>query len=152
MKQTILQRFFQTLCLLMLFRLLGGCNLAWAQGTETITLADGTYNSGTIVWAGNCCTITQEQGSGTEKVNQSYVNAPRWYKNHVITFAAKVGYTLTGVTIGVTESKYVNPLSGSTYSSGASASASGTTVTITTSGDFSVTMSAQSRISSSSVS
>lgn len=152
MKKTIKQRFFLSLCLLMLFSLFGGCNLAWAQRTETITLADGTYKSGTIVWAGNCCTITQEQGSGTDKVNKSYVKAPRWYKNHVITFAAKVGYTLTGVTIDVTDRKYVDPLSGSTYSFGASASASGTTVTITTSGDFSVTMSAQSRISSITVS
>lgn len=152
MKKTIKQRFFLSLCLLMLFSLFGGGNLAWAQKTETITLADGTYKSGTIVWAGNCCTITQEQGSGSDKVNKSYVSLPRWYTSHVITFAAKEGYTLTGVTIVVTDAKYVNPLSESTYSSGASASASGTTVTITTSGDFTVTMSAQSRISSITVS
>lgn len=152
MKKTIKQRFFLSLCLLMLFSLFGGGNLAWAQKTETITLANGAYNNengtGTIVWAGNCCTITQEQGSGSDKVNESYVSGPRWYAKHVITFAAKEGYTLTGVTIVVTDAKYVNPLSGSTYSSGASASASGKTVTITTSGDFTVTMSAQSRISS----
>ena len=39
-------------------------------------------------------------------------------------------------------------LGGATYSTGASASVSGSTVTITTSGDFDVTLKAQSRISS----
>lgn len=152
MKQTILQRFFQTLCLLMLFSLFGGGDLAWAQETEAITLADGTYNNGTIVWAGNCCTITQEQGSSSTNVNSDYIATPRWYQKHVITFAAKGGYTLTGVTIVATSTSYAGVFSKSTYSTGASASVSGTTATITTSGDFSVTMSAQSRISSITVS
>ena len=150
MKKTIKQRFFLSLCLLMLFSLFGGGNLAWAGGTETITLANGTYNrgTGTIVWAGNYCTITQAKGKSSKTVNSSYIAKPRWYASHVITFAAEEGYTLTGVTIVATSNDYANALSGSTYSTGASALGSGTTVTITTSGDFTVTMSAQSRISS----
>ena len=150
MKKTIKQRFFLSLCLLMLFSLFGGGNLAWAE-TETITLASGTYANSEIVWQGTSCSITQAKGSGTEP-SSSYIAAPRWYSKNIVTFAAKEGYTLTGVTVVATSTNYADVFKKSTFSFGASASVSGTTVTITTSGDFSITMSAKAHISSVTVS
>ena len=52
--------------------------------------------------------------------------------------------------VGDKDNKYVKPLTDSTYSPAetTSATASGTEVTITTAGDFTITMGAQSRISS----
>ena len=45
MKKTIKQRFFLSLCLLMLFSLFGGGNLAWAQGTTVKYTLDFTTKS-----------------------------------------------------------------------------------------------------------
>ena len=145
MKKTLSQRFFLPLCLLTLFGILGG-NHAWAA-EETIVLANGTFVSQQIVWEGTSCSITQAKGSSSATVNSKYISAPRWYASHVISFAAKPGYVLESVVVTATSNDYASALKKSTYSSGSSATVSGSKVTITTSGDFTITMGAQSRIS-----
>lgn len=146
MKKTLSQRFFLPLCLLTLFGILGGSH-AWAA-EETIDLANGTFVSQQIVWKGTSCSITQAKGSSSTTVNSKYISAPRWYAQHVISFAAKTGYVLESVVVKATTNSYATALQSSTYSSGSSASVSGSVVTITTSGDFTIKMGAQSRISS----
>lgn len=145
MKKTLSQRFFLPLCLLTLFGILGGSH-AWAA-EETIVLANGTFVSQQIVWEGTSCSITQAKGSSSTNVNSKYISAPRWYASHVISFAAKPGYVLESVVVTATSNDYASALKNSTYSSGSSATVSGSEVTITTSGDFTITMGAQSRIS-----
>lgn len=128
------------------------------EKSETITLANGTFNNSTITWSGTSCSFVQKKGSGTNVAppNKNYISAPRWYQNNVITFKANAGYKITKVVVTCASDKdkkgnykYVKPLTDSAYSpAGTTATASGTEVTITTAGDFSITMSAQSRISS----
>ena len=128
------------------------------EKSETITLANGTFNNSTITWSGTSCSFVQKKGSGTNVAppNKDYISAPRWYQNNVITFKANAGYKITKVVVTCASDKdkkgnykYVKPLTDSAYSpAGTTATASGTEVTITTAGDFSITMSAQSRISS----
>ena len=124
---------------------------AWGAEDE-ITLANGTGsgsgNSYQITWSGISCTITQTKGNGSSSVSSSYIAAPRWYQGHKIIFTSKSGYTITGATIVCTSNSYANALKNSTYSTGVSATVSSSTVTITSSGDFEITMGAQSRISS----
>ena len=145
MKKTLSQRFFLPLCLLTLFGILGGSH-AWAA-EETIDLTKGTFVSEQIVWKGTSCSITQAKGLSSNPVNRKYISAPRWYASHVISFAAKSGYVLESVVVTATSNDYASALKKSTYSSGSSATVSGSKVTITTSGDFTITMGAQSRIS-----
>lgn len=126
------------------------------EKSETITLANGTFNNSTITWSGTSCSFVQKKGSGTNVVppNKDYISAPRWYPNNVITFKANAGYKITKVVATCVNGKkdnykYVNALKNSTYSPAeTTATASGTEVTITTAGDFTITMGAQSRISS----
>lgn len=126
------------------------------EKSETITLANGTFNNSTITWSGTSCSFVQKKGSGTNVVspNKDYISAPRWYQNNVITFKANAGYKITKVVATCVNGKkdnykYVNALKNSTYSPAeTTATASGTEVTITTAGDFTITMGAQSRISS----
>lgn len=135
--------------LLLFFAMVAASTCALADD-ETITLSSGSYSSTAknITWTGTSCSINQTQGSSSTAVNSSYVSAPRWYAKHVITFKANDGYTLTGATVVCTSTSYASALKGSTYSTGASATVSGSTVTITTDGDFTITMGAQARISS----
>lgn len=145
MKKTLSQRFFLPLCLLTLFGILGGSH-AWAA-EETIDLTKGTFVSQQIVWEGTSCSITQAKGLSSNPVNSKYISAPRWYASHVISFAAKPRYVLESVVVTATSNDYATAFKKSTYSSGSSATVSGSKVTITTSGDFTITMGAQSRIS-----
>lgn len=128
-----------------------GVSNVWGE-VETITLANGVGSgSGTsysITWSGTSCDITQTKENSSTSVNSSYISAPRWYQGHKIAFKAKSGYTLAGATIVCTSNAYATELKNSTYSTGASATVSSSTVTITTSGDFDITMGAQSRVSS----
>ena len=123
----------------------------WGE-SEQITLANGAGSgSGTsyqITWSGTSCTITQTKAKSSTNVNSSYISAPRWYQGHKIIFTSKSGYTIKGATIECTSNSYANALKSSTYSTGVSANVSSSTVTITSSGDFEITMGAQSRISS----
>lgn len=129
------------------------------EKSETITLANGTFNNSTITWSGTSCSFVQKKGSGTNVVppNKDYISAPRWYQNNVITFKANAGYKITKVVATCVNGKkdnykYVNALKNSTYSpaetTSATAPKSSTEVTITTAGDFTITMGAQSRIAS----
>ena len=119
---------------------------------ETIDLSKGSYsgsgNTGTITWTGTSCSFVQTKENSVTNVNQSYVSAPRWYVSHKISFTANSGYSLTKVVITCASASYASVLQKSTYTTGASASVNSSVVTITTDGDFSVTMGAQSRISS----
>lgn len=125
---------------------IGGGSLAFAE-EEPIDFSKGTYSTNQIVWEGTSCTITQAKGTGTAP-NSSYISAPRWYKNNVISFSAKDNYTLSSVTVVATDNDYATALKNSTYSNGATATVLSSTVTITTNGDFTITMSAKSFISS----
>lgn len=129
---------------------------AAAEKSETFTLSNGVFTYGekpTITWSGTSCSFVQTQGESTSKV-ANYTAAPRWYKSHVISFKANAGYKITKVVVNCVtdtkDNKYVNALKNSTYypKETTSATASDTKVTITTAGDFTITMGAQSRISS----
>ena len=145
-KQLLNLKFLLMLCMIFC---IGGGSLAFA-GEEKISLGNGTYSDQQIVWEGTSCTITQSKGNSTTLPNLDYIAAPRWYKNNVISFSAKDNYTLSSVTVVAASNDYAKELKNSTYSDGASASlpSSSSTVTITTNGDFTITMGAQSRISS----
>lgn len=128
-----------------------GVGGAAEEKSETITLANGKFNNSTITWSGASCSFIQKKGSVTNAAppNQSYISAPRWYQNNVITFEAKAGYKITKVVVTCTSNTYATELKGSNYSPNTtSATVSGKVVTITTNGNFEITMGAQSRISS----
>lgn len=123
------------------------------EKSETITLANGKFNNSTITWSGTSCSFVQEKGSNqTTAPNKKYIEKPRWYKDHVISFKANAGHKITKVVVVCTTSEYASVLQGSTYSPAETTVAalpeSSTEVTITTAGDFTITMGAQSRISS----
>ena len=126
-----------------------------AASSESIDLSkgvgEGSGTGYTITWNGASCSIKQEKGKSSTSVSSSYISAPRWYQSHVISFKANEGYTISKVTVVCTSNAYATALKDSTYTNGASAKASTSTVTISASGDFDVTMGAQSRISSISV-
>ena len=128
---------------------------AVSEKNEIITLSNGTFANNTITWSGTSCSFVQTKGTSNMQPNTDYIAAPRWYQNNVITFKANAGYKITKVVVTCVNGKrdnykYVNALKNSTYSPAetTSATASGTEVTIMTAGDFTITMSAQSRISS----
>lgn len=146
MKQHLLLNLRALLVLCMIF-VIGGGSLAFA-GEEKISFGNGTYSDQQIVWEGTSCTITQSRGEAQTPPGSSYIRTPRWYKNNVISFSAKDNYTLSSVTVVAASNAYAKELKNSTYSDGASASVSSSTVTITTNGDFTITMGAQSNISS----
>ncbi len=133
-----------------LFTLLAMAMLATASSwatEETISLIDGSFADKVITWNGTSCKITQEQGKGSSAPNKSYIAAPRWYASNVVTFAAKDGYKITGAVVTCASSTYASALSGSTYTN-ATAAISGSTVTIKSDGNFTITLKSQSRISS----
>lgn len=139
-----------------------GVGGAAEEKSETITLSNGVFkdvdqDNPTITWSGTSCSFVQEKGTSITKPNKSNISAPRWYQNNVITFKANAGYKITKVVATCVNGKsdnykYVNALKNSTYSpaetTSATAPESSTEVTITTAGDFTITMNAQSRISS----
>lgn len=139
-----------------------GAGGAAEEKSETITLSNGVFkdvdqDKPTITWSGTSCSFVQEKGSSITKPNNSYISSPRWYQDNVITFKANAGYKITKVVVNCVNGKkdnykYVNALKNSTYSpaetTSATAPKSSTEVTITTAGDFTITMGAQSRIAS----
>ena len=128
-------------CLMMV---LGGANV-WAE-EEVISLANGSYANSQITWTGTSCSIIQSKGNTTMPVNKSYIANPRWYKDHVVSFNANEGYKIDGASITCTTNDYASALKNSTYTN-AKATYKGKVVTITASGDFTVTLGAQIRIS-----
>lgn len=119
------------------------------EKSETISLKNGNFSNNTITWSGTSCSFVQEKGKSSSAPNSSYISAPRWYASHVITFKANSGYKITKVVVTCTSDTYAKALQGATYTPNTtSAIASGAEVTITTAGDFTITIGAQSRISS----
>ena len=122
------------------------------EKNETIILANGTFANNTITWSGTSCSFVQTKGDSNTQPNKSYIAKPRWYQKNVITFKANAGYKITKVVVTCTTNAYATVFTSTTtnYSPEATTSAtvSNTEVTITTAGDFTITMGAQSRISS----
>ena len=123
------------------------------EKSEPITLANGKFVAGenpTITWSGTSCSFVQTKGQSTTPPNNSYISGPRWYKSHVISFKANTGYKITKVVVTCTSDSYATALKKSTYSPAGttSATASGAEVTITTAGDFTITMGAKAFIKS----
>ena len=119
------------------------------EKSETITLANGKFSNDIITWTGASCSFVQEKGKASAAPNKKYIQAPRWYASNVITFKANTGYKITKVEVTCTSSDYATVLKNSTYSPATTtATASSAVVTITTAGDFTITMGAQSRIKS----
>lgn len=141
MKQITLKSLILTLLVL-----LGGVTPVWGE-EETINLSSGNFANSQITWQGISCTIVQTKGNSTTPPNKSYIAAPRWYKDNVVAFASNEGYCITGVVVSCTNSSYATALEKSTFTNGATAKANDKVVTISASGDFEVTLSAQSRIS-----
>lgn len=141
MKQITLKSLILTLLVL-----LGGVTPVWGE-EETINLSSGNFANSQITWQGTSCTIVQTKGNSTTPPNKSYIAAPRWYKENVVAFASNEGYCITGVVVSCTNSSYATALEKSTFTNGATAKANDKVVTISASGDFEVTLSAQSRIS-----
>lgn len=121
------------------------------EKSELINLSNGVFTDGdnsTITWSGTSCSFVQTQGTSTSKV-ANYTAEPRWYKSHVVSFEAKAGYKITKVVVTCKTNAYATALKGSTYSPNTtSATVSEKVVTITSNGNFEITMGAQSRISS----
>lgn len=123
------------------------------EKSDPITLANGKFVAGenpTITWSGTSCSFVQTKGQSTTPPNNSYISGPRWYKFHVISFKANTGYKITKVVVTCTSNSYATALKNSTYSPAGttSATASGAEVTITTAGDFTITMGAKAFIKS----
>ena len=66
---------------------------SWADGTSS-----GSGTSCTITWSSSYLTIVQTKGSSSTNVNSSYISAPRFYKQHVLTFTPATGITITKIT------------------------------------------------------
>lgn len=152
MKTKTSLHFFFSLCLLSLCSFIWGGNLLSAQTAEREKIvfsngkSSGSGTSLTITWEGTSCTILQEKEKNAQtSVSSSYIATPRWYADHKISFTAKTGYKLTGAVI-VCASGY-NALGSATYTN-ATVQSDGTTHTITSTGDFTIQPTKQSRITS----
>lgn len=123
------------------------------EKNETIILSNGKFANNTITWSGTSCYFVQEKGSSkATPPNESYIEKPRWYKDNVISFKANAGYKITKAVVTCSSTNYASALKNSSYSPAKTTVAtlpeSSTEVTITTASDFTITMSAQSRIAS----
>ena len=92
MKKTIKQRFFLSLCLLMLFSLFGGGNLAWAEGktvTYTVSSKSEVTTSGTAP-SGSSATF-----------NNTYDTKDQLTKDNkmTLTLSGYAGQKITGLTL-----------------------------------------------------
>ena len=144
MKQFTLKSLILTLLVL----LGGGVTPVWGE-EETINLSSGNFENSQITWQGTSCTIVQSKGQKNSATppNKSYIAAPRWYKDNVVAFASNEGYCITGVVVSCTSSSYATVLKESVFTNGLTPAVNDNVVTISASGDFEVTLSAQSRIS-----
>lgn len=120
------------------------------EKSEPIILKNGKFSNSTITWSGTSCSFVQEKGKSSTAPNSGYISAPRWYASNVITFKANSGYKITKVVVTCTSDTYAKVFKNTKYSPEATtiATVSSKEVTITTAGDFTITMGAQSRISS----
>ncbi len=103
-------------------------------GTDvSISFADKanrtTYTTGQQVWKQNGITVTNDKSASTSNVGD-YANPGRFYKSSKVTIAAP-GMTKIVIDCSGLESKYVTPWSNSFTDSNATATVSGSTVTVT---------------------
>lgn len=134
------------IALMCLMMVLGGANV-WAE-EEVISLANGSFANDQITWTGTSCSIIQSKGTSITPPKSDYVNAPRWYQSHVVSFEAKKGYKIDGAIITSQNSKdKPNPkgLANSNYTN-ATATVNGNLVEIKASGDFKIVLGEQCRI------
>ena len=124
------------------------------EGGEVSTSEDlfestGTYDAtaGTITWElVNIVSILQEKSNASSAVSNSYVNDPRWYKDHLITITPSAN--IKEIIVKAQSNDYATALASSTYTN-ATATASSDIVTITpTNGNEKITikMGAQARL------
>ena len=123
-----------------------GAGTAWgAQFTYDFS-SGGVWNSSssTITWTTNYFTILQQKGTSTTSVNSSYINAPRWYQTHKITFTPSAGITITEIlfTCGSNNGQTISSSSGSVSTSGNNSTWKGT---MTNSTPVTFTMGSQCR-------
>lgn len=95
MKKTIKQRFFLSLCLLMLFSLFGGGNLAWAEG-KTVTYTVSSKSAVTST------SDTAPDGSSATFTN-TYSTKEQLTKNNkmTLTLSGYAGQKITGLTLSM---------------------------------------------------
>ena len=94
MKKTIKQRFFLSLCLLMLFSLFGGGNLAWAQGT-TVTYKVSSTSAVT--------TSGTAPSSSSATFKNTYSTQDKLTKGNkmTLTLSGYAGQKITGLTLSM---------------------------------------------------
>lgn len=98
MKKTIKQRFFLSLCLLMLFSLFGGCNLAWAQGTRVVYKVSSTSavtTSGTAPF-GSSATFNNTYDTKDKLTNDNKMT---------LTLSGYAGKKITGLSLSMKSNK-----------------------------------------------
>lgn len=94
MKKTIKQRFFLSLCLLMLFSFFGGCNLAWAEGTTV------TYT----VYSTSKVTTSDTAPSGSSATfKNTYTTKDKLTKGNkmTLTLSGYAGKKITGLSLSM---------------------------------------------------
>ena len=98
MKKTIKQRFFLSLCLLMLFSFFGGCNLAWAQGTSVVYKVSSTSE---VTTSG-----TAPSGSSATFKN-TYSTKDQLTKDYkmTLTLSGYAGQKITGLSLSMKSNK-----------------------------------------------
>ena len=99
MKKTIKQRFFLSLCLLMLFSFFGGCNLAWAEVT-TVTYTVSSRSAVTITSG------TAPSGSSAT-FNNTYTTKDQLTKGYkmTLTLSGYAGKKITGLSLSMKSNK-----------------------------------------------
>ena len=119
--------------------------------SETLNIYGNTGVLGTdvISWTGEYFTCTNEKASSSTAIRNSDSDHYRVYAKSVLTFTAVEDKAFTKVVVTCTSSSYATVLSNSLTSTGATASVSGSVVTITCStplSEITFTATAQTRI------
>lgn len=100
MKKTIKQRFFLSLCLLMLFSFFGGCNLAWAEGTTvtyTVSSKSAVTTSGTAPSGSSATFKNTYSGSIKEQLTKG--------DKMTLTLSGYAGQKITGLSLSMKSNK-----------------------------------------------
>ena len=99
MKKTIKQRFFLSLCLLMLFSLFGGGNLAWAQGT-TVTYTVSSQSAVTTT-SGTAPDVSSATFTNTYSTKDQLTKGNKM----TLTLSGYAGQKITGLTLSMKSNK-----------------------------------------------
>ena len=103
--------------MLLLFAMIVGSTNVWGDITKSVTLSGGSFSTDHITWStadGGHITVTQTKGTSSTAVNSSYVNAPRVYKGHILSFTAATGYKIKSISITYDGSYYGNSMTAGT--------------------------------------